>query len=133
MSAENPKNKKVPVFPNSEAEALGHSSLSDADAADKEANLFASGLSEEDLRKQEAQGEHRRNEKFRDHFERVAICFLWVIAGLFLFVGVTWFWHLLMPDNWHWLASSGVGKLQNIVTGGVLTSIAASHFKKRLK
>lgn len=123
--------KQIPGLPPSEEAALS-SPIGSNDSGTKEAKLFALGLSEDQFRKKSAENEHVRNERFKDHFETIAILTLWVIAALFLIVGVTWFWHLIMPDNWHWLKADQIAKLQNIVTGGILTSIAAGHVKKRL-
>lgn len=102
------------------------------DSAIEEAKLFELGLDEEDIKKRANEREHRRNELFRDHFENIAIAFLYLIAFLFFAVGFSWFWHLLTPGSWHYLSTDQVSKLQNIVTGGILASIAAGHIKKRL-
>lgn len=102
------------------------------DTAIQEAKLFELGLDEEAIKKRAAESEHNRNEKFRDHFEKIAVIFLYLLAVLFFVVGATWFWHLLMPLSWQWLSEAQVAKLQNIVTGGILASIATGHVKKRL-
>ena len=117
----------IPSLPPSESQAL--EADSQADGGLREAALFGSG---KHLKDWADENEHFRNEVFRDHFEKVAICALWLISGLFAAVAAIWFWHLLLPERWHWLSPEGVSKIQNIVTGGILTSLATGHFKKRL-
>jgi hypothetical protein len=123
--------KKIPGLSPAEVLALDESSPI-GDSSLKEAKQLTRGLSSEDLAKEAASREHHRTEAFKDHFENIAIVGLWVIAILFLAVGFTWFWHLLTPASWHYLNTDQVSKLQNIVTGGILTTIAANHVKKRV-
>lgn len=122
-----PSKPRIPEVPPSESDLLEDGAPQDSGA--KEAALFETGKRLEDWSKE---NEHYRNEKFRDHFEIVAICALWGVAFLFAAVAVIWFWHLLLPEKCHWLSSESVSKIQNIVTGGILTSLATGHFKKRL-
>jgi hypothetical protein len=102
-------------------------------SANDEAKQLASGRNVGDLKKEAEANEHKRDQKFRDHFERLAIVGLWlgaIFAGL---VGVTWLFHVLTPVSCHWLTSEELSKLQNIFTGGVLVSAAGDHWRKRMK
>lgn len=123
--------KTIPRLTPSEV-AVSETYTGPKDTAIQEAKLFDLGLDEEAIRKKAAESEHKRNEKFRDHFEKIAVIFLYLVAILFLAVGSTWFWHLLMPTSLQWLSEAQIAKLQNIVTGGILASIATGHVKKRL-
>ena len=130
ISGSDEPSKKIPGLDADEVEALYAGPSGNGSA--KEAEDFNQGLSVAELERKARQNEHKRSESFKNHFENVAICTLWIVAALALAVGVTWFWHLLMPDRLHWLSSDGVQKLQNIVTGGIVASLAAGHIKKRL-
>ena len=123
--------RKIPGLPPSEAAALS-TQVGTPDGGTQEAKLLSLGLSEHEIARRAAASEHRRNENFRDHFERIAIIALWLTAVLLFVVGFTWLYHLLMPERWHWLSADQVLKLQNIVTGGVLAGVAGNHIKKRL-
>lgn len=125
--SDDPPELQIPGVPLSESEVLEDGGAPDGGA--QEAVLFESA---KPLEKWAEENELYRNEKFRDHFEIVAICALWGVAFLFAAVAVIWFWHLLLPEKCHWLSSESVSKIQNIVTGGILTSLATGHFKKRL-
>lgn len=105
---------------------------SGVDSAQQEAALFAQDLDAESIEKEAKRNSHKRNERFKDHFENIAIASLWIVASLFIVVGVVWFWHLLTPQWLHFLGSEEIDKLQNIVTGGVITGIGADHIKRRI-
>jgi hypothetical protein len=116
----------IPSLPPSEAIAA------DLEGGTKEARQIALGLSEDQLRRLAAEGEHNRNEKFRDHFEKIALCTLWLAWGLIVLVALAWLYHLMTPVGWHWLDDDHVSKLQTLVTGGVIAGIAGGHIKRRL-
>jgi hypothetical protein len=102
------------------------------DKGTREAAIFASGAPEEDIKKKALTAEAERTEKFRDHYEKVAICALWIVSALFLVVVLIWFYHIVMPDGWQWLPPDHIARLQSLMTGGVLASLAGTHMKKRL-
>ncbi len=106
--------------------------LPGSDTGLKEANLLGKNLTEEEIASAAANSEHNRTEKFRDHFEHIAICGLWLVAALVLAAALAWFWHLITPESWHWLTADAVGKLQNLLTGGIFATLAAGHLKKRM-
>jgi hypothetical protein len=100
------------------------------DLGQEEALSLGRGLSKRDLEKEADEAEHERSERFRDHFERVAIAGLYV-GAIALFGGTSvWFWHIITP--WHFLDQNQLAHLQNLVTGGVLVSVGTSYMKKRL-
>jgi hypothetical protein len=37
-----------------------------------------------------------------------------------------------MPLTWYWLGPDAIGKLQNLITGGIVATLAGGHFKKRM-
>jgi hypothetical protein len=97
-----------------------------------EASQLASGKTAEELARATAEREHARGQRFRDHFEWLAIGGMWAFAFVLLTIGGTWLWHLLTPDSWHWLDPEALSRVQNIFTGGVLAGVVADHFRKRL-
>lgn len=97
-----------------------------------EYDQLGSGKASEALERQAKENEHRRNEQFRDHFERLAILCLYLGALLIAVVGLTWVWHILLPQGLHWLNADQVGKVQSLLLGGILTSVVTGHIKKRL-
>jgi hypothetical protein len=45
-------------------------------------------------------------------------------------VGITWLLHVL--SIWQWLPKDSLLQVQNLLTGGILVSLFADHFRKRL-
>ncbi|NIJ34301.1 hypothetical protein [Sphingomonas oligoaromativorans] len=102
------------------------------DAAQQEAADFSSGKSRDELAEEAFRGEHRRNEKFRNHFEVMAICALWLTAIAVTGIGSVWLLHMVLPANRRWLSSEDLSHIQSIVTAGLLVGVIGNHFKKRL-
>jgi hypothetical protein len=101
------------------------------DTGIKEANLLSRDLTAAEIEEEAAKGEARRTERFRDHFEHIAIVALYALAALFGVLVFTWFFHLLAPENWQYLTDIQIGRLQNIVTGGVIGAVL-THIKRRV-
>jgi hypothetical protein len=112
-------------------EEKGLVGLSDEMSA-KEAKQLSGGLPEDEIRRNAERNEASRTERFRDHFERLAIVTLYVVWAILCLVAVARLYHLLAPPLWWRLPDEQVARLQSIVTGGVLASIAGGHVKKRL-
>jgi hypothetical protein len=53
----------------------------------QEAILLSEGLTSEQIERAQAASEFRRTEKFRGHFENIAVCGLWVFALALLVIG----------------------------------------------
>lgn len=76
--------------------------------------------------------EHKRTEKFRQHFERIALGFLYGLAVGLIIIGAAWLYHLVTPYCWHWLTADQLDDLQGLLTGGLIVGILTDHFRKRL-
>ena len=102
------------------------------DDATKEAKQLSKGLSAEEIAKKTAEAEHDRNENFRNHFEKIAVAALWLFAVSFFLLVLTWLAHIVLPLKCHWLQPDQISKVQNLVTGGVVASVAIGHLRRRL-
>ncbi|MBO9724295.1 MAG: hypothetical protein J7530_07970 [Novosphingobium sp.] len=125
-----PPPKKIPGLPATEiAAAVEGISLQKAIA---EVDSLSRGETPEQLQRDAERKEHTRNQRFRDHFERIAICSLWVAALAIAAVGGIWLWHMAMPESARWLKKDDVSHLQSIMTAGLLVGVIGQHFKKRM-
>lgn len=122
--------KPIPRLPDEEV-AADSSPEGVQDLGQEEAISLGRGLSKRDLAKEADEAEHDRSERFRDHFERVAVCGLYLGAIAILGAAGVWFWHIVTP--WDFLSQSQLEHLQSLVTGGVLVSVGTSYMKKRLR
>lgn len=120
-----------PITAREEASAYASSQIEDS-LSIAETKQLSSGLSEDKLKRIAAENEANRTEKFRDHFERLAVVTLYLVWIILILVGLAWVYHLLAPPCWPRLPDQQVQHLQSIITGGVLAGIAGGHFKRRI-
>lgn len=118
--------KSLPNLPIEEA-VKGRDFRSDAEAIQ-----LSSGRAPEDLKREAAEAEHNRTERFRDHFESLAIVTLYIAWAIVLIIALVWVYHLLAPPCWFHLPAEQVKQLQWIVTGGVFAGVVGGHIKRRL-
>ncbi len=97
-----------------------------------ESKQLSSGKSANEIKTEAEQAEADRTEKFRNHFECLAIITLYIVWVSIVIVGLTWLYHLIAPPCWPRLPDEQVGNIQAIVTGGIIAGIAGGHMKKRL-
>ena len=121
---------QIPGIPPVEQAASNNSAS--IERAWAEAEALSRNASPEELQRDAAQQEHHRNQRFRHHFERIAIAALWVAAVSITVVGGIWLWHMAAPTKWRWLKGDDVSHLQSIMTAGLLVGVIGNHFKKRM-
>ena len=123
--------KTVPALSPDERNVAEGEPSSD-DQAIHETEQLSSGWSLDDLKSAAVRGEHDRTETFRNHFEIIAIVGMYLVAGLVFSSVLVWFWHILMPQKWHYLNSDQISAIQNLATGGLIVGIVLGHVRKRL-
>ncbi len=83
-------------------------------------------------KKHRIEKDHERDERFRDAANTSLIwAFRGIVAAISV-MGLIWFYHLVSPLYWQWLSERQVVKLQNLLTGGIITSILVKYFESRL-
>jgi hypothetical protein len=115
-----------------EQEAKGVAGAPATDSGTAEAKQLGRGLSVRDLKAEATESEHGRAERFKNHFEFIALAAMWGVSFVAAAFGFTWFWHVITPDKWHWLQPDQVEKIQNIFAGVILAGVLGDHFKRRL-
>lgn len=108
------------------------SQLPGSDSGIKEAKLLSRNLTSDEIANHAENLEHSRNQKFRDNFEKIALCGLWLFAAVIYGAGLSWFYHVVLPESVHWLNADSVARLQNILTGGIVAAVAGGHLKRRI-
>ena len=101
----------------------------------REAAVTSQGKSSEEIERAGREAEAKRAEVFRDHFERLIICTLYLSWAAIVAVVGAWLYHVLLPENFWWLPKNQIEQLRAILTGGAivgLAGIASGHMKKRL-
>ncbi|MBN9555722.1 MAG: hypothetical protein J0H61_13805 [Alphaproteobacteria bacterium] len=126
-----PEIKDIPGLPATEEAALSEGGGL-KDIALLEAQQLSSGRSSEELKKDAEQREHDRNQRFRDHFERLVTLGMNAAFIAIMAMGAVWVWHLITPESWQWMTEQQIEHIQGMVTGGVIAVVVGDHFKRRL-
>ncbi|MBV1823337.1 hypothetical protein [Komagataeibacter oboediens] len=121
--------KKIPPLSQKAKEELEEHT---DDRATNEGKIFEAGYTEAQVRKFQARDNYRSKKNFRSNFDKLMIIGIWATAILFLIVCVVWVLNLIFPDNWRWLTTDEMSKLQGFVTGGVIATTAVGQIKKRM-
>ena len=121
---------RIPGLPPTEQAAVGDAASNEQ--ALREYEQLSRNATPEQLEREAQQAEHDRNQRFRTHFENIAICALWAAAVAITLVSGVWLWHMSAPPKWRWLTGEDVSHLQSIMTAGLLVGVIGNHFKKRL-
>lgn len=120
----------IPHLPAVENEAIG---AHDSDSvAHLETRSLTSAQSSAALARHAEMNDRNRSEKFKDHFERIALVALYLLAVLTGVLGAIWAWHIIMPSSVRWLGDVDVSRIQHILTGGALLSLLGDQFRRRL-
>lgn len=98
----------------------------------EEALQLGRGLPKRDLKKEAEERDYDRGQRFRDHFERLAIWGMYAVAATILIIGSVWLLHLVIAPTVRWLGKDDLSHLQSIITGSVLAGVIVEHFRKRL-
>lgn len=115
-------------------------------AAVNEDKLLSRGMSADELAAEARRKEHAREEDFRDHFERLAICAMYLMFGTLAVFGLVWAVHMILPEKCapismrplgcvcigRWLTEDQLTIVQDIVTGGLVAGLLADHFRRRM-
>lgn len=121
---------QIPGLPPTERAASSNSASVEKAIAEEES--LTQNATPAELKRDADRREHDRNQRFRHHFELIAIVALWVAAFAITCVGGVWLWHMAAPPCWRWLSSEDVSHLQSIMTAGLLVGVIGNHFKKRM-
>lgn len=77
--------------------------------------------------------EHRRQELLRDHFGRVLIFGMWVIACIWVLSAISLLLNFIFPDSWKWIRDPvSLVYLRTFVTGGAVAGTAGGVVRERL-
>jgi hypothetical protein len=115
---------QIPGLPPTELAASGNRASVKKALAEEES--LSQNATPEELKNDADRREHDRNQRFRHHFELIAIGALYVAALAIASVGGVWLWHMAAPLCWRWLGGEDVSHLQSIMTAGLLVGVIGS-------
>lgn len=123
-----PADKKIPRPPK---EAAGPAPVGEKDDATLEAQQLNRGLTARDLAKEAQEADHDRSEKFKDHFETMALVTVWGLFAVFIVFGAVWAIHMVWPCI-GWLTKPELDAIQSLLTGGIIAGLVADHVRRRM-
>lgn len=126
------RGKKLPPLSAEEESALRSDPGSDPQSV-QETKQLSSGLPADEIERRSKEREAERTERFREHFERLAVWTLYVVWMVLCALLLVWVYHLVAPPSFWRLPDEQVGHIQSILTGGLLTNLAGGHLKRRLE
>lgn len=94
--------------------------------------LFAEAASEGDWKKDAAKREHDRTQRFRDHFDKMVVCSMWVIVSGFWLLAAVWASNIILGP-FAWLDKDQIHGLQGVITGGLLLGLLTKHIERRVE
>ena len=95
------------------------------------ANAEAKALAEgEDLKKDAEKREHGRKQELKDILVLGIKFFFWLFLIVVVVMSLTWVFHLLTPEGWHYLCPEQIDKIQTMLFSGI-TAAALSGVAKR--
>lgn len=100
--------------------------IPDDNNASKEAESFENANLEEVARR----NAHQRKEHFKAHFAKAALIVFWIIVVSFLTIALIWVYHLITPEEWHFLTTLQIDKLQTILMSATVIKIGQDYLNK---
>ena len=101
---------------------------SDALAAEEAAKLGAGTDIERDGQIQE----HTRHQTFRNNVNIATLILFWLVV---FFIGagiIVYAWHLLTPEQLHWLSDERREKIQTLLAAAILSSALTGYVNRRM-
>ena len=118
--------------PDLTAEELALLAGEGVDRPSHEYALFAEAASEDDWKKDAAKREHARTQRFRDHFDLMVVCSMWVLVVGFWILAAAWASNIALGPM-AWLKEDQINDLQGILTGGLLLGFLTKHIERRIE
>ena len=72
-----------------------------------------------------------RRSIFKMHVHWVSILLLYAFTIFYMVAGVTWLWHLIFPESWHYMPQDNYDTLQSVLFGTIIGGLA-SQFARRV-
>lgn len=103
----------------------------DASSEDTKDDDEALAISEgRDLSKERAEAEHDRVERFHHHLSTGMIVGLWISMIALCAMGISWAYHMVTPDRWHYLSQPQLGDIKTILFSGGVGAFVAGYLKR---
>ena len=121
MNDESKRHKAVPDVP-----------IDDPDGGDDDAARELAGFIDADLEQEARTLQHRRREELRGNLHAGAVVLIWISIGILALMVLFWAYHLLAPDNIHFLSPEQYNELKSVLFSAALSAFVSGYAKKIL-
>ncbi|AKA46374.1 TPA: hypothetical protein ACPQYX_000317 [Haemophilus influenzae] len=87
---------------------------------------------DEELRKSAKQGEHNRDQTFRNHVNIIALIGLWGVVVAVILCGFVYLYHMLSPECWHFLNTQQLETIRTFVVTAILSSSLTNYANRHI-
>lgn len=87
-----------------------------------------------DLEQEMFANDYIRKEKFKSHFSRILIFFLYLASSIVGSMVFCWAYHFLLPHTWYFLPNDRIHEIQNMLFAGLVSQAIpyiSSYLKKQ--
>lgn len=86
----------------------------------------------QDLEREGARRDHKRQQAFRDHVNVAVIVLFWAVAVCVGAGVLVYAWHLLTPAGWHFATEAALAKLETILVAAILSSALTNYANRQM-
>lgn len=87
---------------------------------------------DEELRKSAKQGEHNRDQTFKNHVNLVALIGLWGVVIAVMLCGVFYLYHMSSPEHCHFLSTNQLEQIRTFVVTAILSSSLTNYANRHI-
>ncbi|MBT9319325.1 hypothetical protein [Actinobacillus pleuropneumoniae] len=87
---------------------------------------------EEELKRSARKNNHSRDQTFKNHVNIVALIGLWGVVVAVILCGVSYLYHMLSPESWHFLSPNQLEQIRTFVVTAVLSSSLTNYANRHI-
>lgn len=87
---------------------------------------------DEELKRSAKQGEHNRDQTFKNHVNHVALIGLWGVVIAVMLCGVFYLYHMLSPERCHFLSTNQLEQIRTFVVTAILSSSLTNYANRHI-
>lgn len=120
------------LSPESGSSIIKNQSEPDVLTIDGQSSKEAKSFANENLEKEAKIRAHYRKEQFRNNTSIAALIVFWLVVSSFVGMALIWVYHLVTPENWHFLSTLQNEKLQTILFSAIIIKIGQGYLDRNL-
>ena len=87
---------------------------------------------DEELKRSAKQGEHNRDQTFKNHVNLVTLIGLWGVVIAVILCGIFYLYHMLSPESWQFLSTQQLETIRTFVVTAILSSSLTNYANRHI-